>query len=640
MSIMKKHIYKTGLFLLLTFTSCIADYLDVVPDNIATIDNAFAMRSMAERFLFTCYSWMPPMASLDNSPSLMNSDELWTVYGGSHTGSAWKIARGQQGVINPLLNFWDGVDDGRNDSSTALFRAIRECNIFLENIQSVPDMTSYEKDIWASEVKFLKAYYHFYLLRMYGPIPITDVNLPISSSVEAVKVYRDNIDNCFEYTVKTMDEAILNLPDRIEEVTTQAGRIDKCVALSMKAYVLVTAASPLFNGNNDYANFLDQNGEPFFNQTYSPEKWTVAATACKEAVEFAENKGYQLYKYTPSLAQKLSPTTVNQLSIRNSVCERWNSELIWGNTKSRFGEKEQGLCLVRGLISTNLTGGTTGLISPTLKMAEMFYTKNGVPIEEDLTWDYPNRYALKVVGEEDKVNLINGYTTASLNFDREDRFYACLGFDGGKWYGQGKYDETNLYFVEGKLGQNAGVARTDAYMVSGYSLKKLVHYQNIINANSITTRWFPWPVMRLANLYLLYAEALNEANGPSSDVYKMVDLVRERAGLKGVEESWTNYSSKPNKFKNKEGMRDIIQRERSLELAFEGERAWDIRRWKTATKELNGNVRGWNVFQETAEAYYRPVILFKQTFSMKEYFWPIKENSLQVNRNLKQNPGW
>lgn len=631
---MKKHIYKAGLFLLLTFTSCIADYLDVVPDNIATIDNAFTMRSTAERFLFTCYSWMPSMASLNDSPSLMNSDEIWTVYGGSYTGNAWKIARGQQGVVEPLINYWDGAAGG-----VPMFRGIRECNIFLESIQNVPDMTDYEKDIWTSEVKFLKAYYHFYLLRMYGPIPITDVNLPISATVEQVKVYRDDVDKCFAYIVKTIDEAIPNLPDKIEEMTNQAGRIDKCIALSMKAYILVTAASPLFNGNTDYSNFLDQNGKPFFNQTNSPDKWTAAATACKEAVEFCETKGYSLYKYAPSLAQKLSPTTINQLSIRNSVCERWNQESIWSNAKSTFGEKEQGLCLVRGLIATNLTGGTTGYVSPTMKIAEMFYTKNGIPIDEDPEWDYPNRYSLKVVQDEDKINLINGYTTAALNFDREDRFYACLGFDGGNWYGQGKYDENNLYFVEGKLGQNAGVQLPHAHMVTGYSLKKLVHYQNIINASSITTRWFPWPIMRLANLYLLYAEALNEVSGPGDEAFRMIDLVRERAGLKGVEESWNN-STKPNKFKSKEGLREIIQRERSLELAFEGERLWDLRRWKTATKEMNSNVMGWNIYQETTEGYYRPIVLFKQTFSMKEYFWPIKEKSLQVNRNLKQNPGW
>lgn len=631
---MKKHIYKAGLFLLLTFTSCIADYLDVVPDNIATIDNAFTMRSTAERFLFTCYSWMPSMGSLNDSPSLMNSDEIWTVYGGSYTGNAWKIARGQQGVVEPLINYWDGAAGG-----VPMFRGIRECNIFLESIQNVPDMTDYEKDIWTSEVKFLKAYYHFYLLRMYGPIPITDVNLPISATVEQVKVYRDDVDKCFAYIVKTIDEAIPNLPDKIEEMTNQAGRIDKCIALSMKAYILVTAASPLFNGNTDYSNFLDQNGKPLFNQTNSPDKWTAAATACKEAVEFCEAKGYSLYKYTPSLAQKLSPTTINQLSIRNSVCERWNQESIWSNAKSTFGEKEQGLCLVRGLIATNLTGGTTGYVSPTMKIAEMFYTKNGIPIDEDPEWDYPNRYSLKVAKDEDKINLINGYTTAALNFDREDRFYACLGFDGGNWYGQGRYDENNLYFVEGKLGQNAGVQLPHAHMVTGYSLKKLVHYQNIINASSITTRWFPWPIMRLANLYLLYAEALNEVSGPGDEAFRMVDMVRERAGLKGVEESWNN-STKPNKFKSKEGLREIIQRERSLELAFEGERLWDLRRWKTATKEMNSNVMGWNIYQETTEGYYRPIVLFKQTFSMKEYFWPIKEKSLQVNRNLKQNPGW
>jgi hypothetical protein len=296
----------------------------------------------------------------------------------------------------------------------------------------------------------------------------------------------------------------------------------------------------------------------------------------------------------------------------------------------------------RGLDPNN-AGGTSylGVIAPTLKMAQMFYTKNGLPINEDKTWDYNGRFGLRTAGEADKYNLISGYTTAALNFDREDRFYASLGFDGGKWYGQGKYDDLNTWDVRGKLGQPAGVINLEGYSVTGYYPKKLVHYENIIQANDIVTEWYSWPVMRLSNLYLLYAEALNEANGPGDDVFRRIDMVRDRAGLKGVRESWVEFSkNNPDKPFSKEGLRAIIRQERSVELAFEGERYWDLRRWLAAQDELNANVQGWNVQQKEAEAYYRPATLFTQTFALRDYFWPIKERSLLVNRNLKQNPGW
>jgi hypothetical protein len=106
-------------------------------------------------------------------------------------------------------------------------------------------------------------------------------------------------------------------------------------------------------------------------------------------------------------------------------------------------------------------------------------------------------------------------------------------------------------------------------------------------ANSVSVEWYSWPVMRLSNLYLLYAEALNELNGPGEEVYHWIDLVRTRAGLKGVVESWSNFSNKPDKFSTKENMRLIIQQERAIELAFEGERYWDLRRWLLAQEELN-----------------------------------------------------
>ena len=146
--------------------------------------------------------------------------------------------------------------------------------------------------------------------------------------------------------------------------------------------------------------------------------------------------------------------------------------------------------------------------------------------------------------------------------------------------------------------------------------------------------------MRLANLYLLYAEALNEAYGPGDEVFYWVNQVRERAGLAGVVESWTEHSIYPEKFTTQEGMREIIHQERAVELAFEGQRYWDLRRWKKAMDELNGNIEGWDVQQEPPETYYTPTVLFEQIFSYRDYLWPINESTILINRNLKQNPGW
>jgi hypothetical protein len=139
----------------------------------------------------------------------------------------------------------------------------------------------------------------------------------------------------------------------------------------------------------------------------------------------------------------------------------------------------------------------------------------------------------------------------------------------------------------------------------------------------------------------MYAEALNEFAGPSDEVFHYLDLIRARGGLKGIKESWANFSTDPSKPNRKEGLREIIRKERTIELAFEGKRFWDLRRWKQIN-ELNNQPMGWNVRGETADDFYR-VVNIAQTpvnFTIKDYFWPIKESSLIGNRNLIQNYGW
>lgn len=608
-------------------SSC--NYLDIVPDNIATIDNAFVSRNMAEKFLFTCYAYLPEHDNLGTDPAFLGGDECWYY---STSNVPFNIARGNQNVVDPYNNYWDG----RNQAKP-LFRGIRDCNIFLEKIHEVPDIDDFERNKWIAEVNFLKAYFHFYLLRMYGPIPIMDENLPITSSTDEVKVERQHVDTCFNYIVSLLDKAAADLPDEIELEAIEAGRITKPIAKAIKAKVLIYAASPLFNGNSDYAGFTGNNGESLFSPQYSLEKWERAAEACREAIELCHATGHELFYWQPN-KPNLSEQTIAKMHIRNSVTQEWNSEIIWSNTNSMASFTQWAS---QARLVPEATPNIQSLLAPTLRMAELFYTENGVPINEDKTWDYAGRYQLRTADPEEKYLIKEGYQTAALHFGRETRFYASMAFDGAIWYGQGRFDDNDPFYVQAKMGQNAARKAVAYYSVTGYWPKKLVNFNNPVSLNvSYVAEPYPWPEIRLAELYLFYAEALNEVNGPGPETFKWINLVRERASLKPVEESWSQYSRQPSKYQSKEGLREIIHQERMIELAFEGHRFWDLRRWKKAEQVMNAPIRGWTIEEAEASDYYEVQTLFNQTFQKRDYLWPIREQSLIENEKLIQNPGW
>ncbi|QEC53050.1 putative outer membrane starch-binding protein [Anseongella ginsenosidimutans] len=629
------------LLLSVALASC-SKYLDVVPDNVATIENAFSSRNTAEKFLFTCYAYLPAHGSPTGVP-FTAGDEFWLPFPQNSqyyfNDPFEMIARDNQSAFDPSLNYWDGSRGGK-----PMFRAIRDCNIFLENIDAVPGMQSAEKKRWIAEVKFLKAYYHFWLVKLYGPVPLIKENLPISAGVDEVKAKREPVDSCFAYIESLLDEAVPDLPLTITDEANELGRISRVTCLSVKASIMVAAASPLFNGNTDYTGFKDKEGTTLFNTAYDQSKWEKAAESCKEAVLAAEEAGLQLYRYTPVVSgNTLSETTITQMSIRNSIAEKWNAEIIWANPNS-LAENIQRLAQARIDPLRIISQGPRSLLAPPLKMAELFYTKNGVPIEEDRTWDYDGRYALRTATEAEKYNLQPGYQTVALHFDRENRFYADLAFDGSVWYGQGRYDDNSPFVVQARRGQSASRTVGTLYSVTGYWPKKLVHYQNIIlegSGQAYSVVPYPWPVMRLADLYLLYAEALNESGRPYEEVCTWLNLVRERAGLLSVQESWKQFSTNPSKYTTQNGLRDIIQQERLIEMAFEGQRFWDLRRWKKAREVLNNNqIQGWDIEQSEAALYYRVKTLYTKKFSNRDYFWPIASRNLLIDNELVQNPGW
>ena len=617
-------------------------FLDIVPDNVPVIDHAFTNAMEAEKYLFTCYSYLPGSGEPSGNIGMTAGDEIWLNMPNHVAAPAWDyIAKGVRSADKSQPDFWKG-----SDYTYALFVGIRDCNTFIENIEDmskVADLTADKRARWIAEAKFLKAYYHYYLLRMYGPIPIVDRNLPVSASPEEVQVKRQPFDDCVKYIVDLLDECNPDLPAVITNRQSELGRITKPINRAVKARVLLLAASPLFNGNSDLANFRDNDGLPLFASEEDSGKWAQAADAAREAIESAENAGHDLY-YFDDAPFEISETTKTQLSVRQAVCDRWNDEVVWGRSggRGRAGATLQNACMPMLDASMNINA-VRGCMAPTLQVVEEFYTRNGVPIEEDKTLDFTEINELRTATADERYNFQEGYTTARINFDRENRFYADIGFDGGKWimeYHPSRSD-VDTYVLQAKVGQLGYGQVQGATSSTGYFTKKLVHWESGFGNTTAGVVEYAWPEIRLAEIYLMYAEALNEAEGPVADVHLYLNKVRSRAGLESVEASWRKYSTNPTKPDTKEGMREIIRRERLIELALEGHRYWDLLRWKLATDYFNQPITGWDVSQSDAEAYYQVKTIYNRTFvAPRDYFNPIPNSEMNVNGNLVQNPGW
>lgn len=642
-----KNLRYTVVILFFSIITACNNYLDVVPDMIATIeDNAFSMRSQAEKFFFMCYSYLPMSGSYNDDPALLGGDEIWlaTQYGDAN--NAKNLALGAQRSNSPLFDFWRGINGGRN-----LYRGISDCNIFLANIDRVPDITVEERNRWVAEVEVIKAWLHFYLVRMYGPIPIKDVNLSVQDDTEVTHVFRNTMDECVEYCVNKMDDVLgrNHLMITVHDQATELGRITKGVALMMKAKMLVTFASPLFNGNTDYAGLTDRRGIEIFNPNKTEEEktalWIQAADACKEAIGFfAEIGQNELYRYTGTQFGNISEQTRLKLSIRGSLVERWNDDVIWADSRS-WPQAYQLQAYPRDFNATQANSQTTNRnnFAVPLKIVDQFYTKNGVPVREDKTWDYNSRFTPKIAGTDQLYYLQVGEATAGMFFDREPRLYASIGFDRGIWFGHGNHSETGQapHVRSGEYTQNQ---ISHSWNVTGMWPKKVLHWLTVCSGSTtVTYTRYPFPVFRLPELYLMYAESLNEAYNTSEardEAIHYIDLVRDRAGLKGVEESWTNYSTDPTKHQRQNGLRDIVRQEKLIEFVFEGHRFWDLRRWKMAMDEYNKPITGWNLDAADPALFYRETWVYTRNFTPRDYFWPISDEEILRNKNTLQNYGW
>ncbi len=663
----KRFIYICCSILGLMSISC-GKFLDVVPDNVLSLEQVFDTRQSTWQMLHTCYDYMPKPASITTNPALLLSDEVINpVFDPSYhyyrNRSTEYIASGRQSADNPLVDYWDGAnydylnqrwgDSDDRGNLKSLWAGIRKCNIMIDNVDRVPDMQDDEKLQWKAEMYVLRAYYHYYLLQMYGPIPYIDEELSISQTPEEIQRPRESVDAVITKIVNDIDIAINSggLPATLAGKRYDLGRINLPVAKAIKAKVLILGASPMFNGNTKYANFRDLEGNPLFNQVEDVTKWDLAANACIEAIQAAKDAGLQLYTFDATeYTLNVDSRTIQELTLRAQITDNVdNSELVWGIGRQNV---QQLIFHASTPLNSDQIGRTPGsfnnLHGATMNVVDQFYSNNGVPIDEDNTYNYEDRYKTVDVpeGEELYFNDESGTKVPIYNTFREPRFYAYLSFDQGRYFCLTTPDDTKSEVIRSKNGDFAGVNKM-LYTPTGYSCKKLIpwnrqHIEGQIN--NIQEVLYFFPIIRLSDLYLLAAEALNEAGRAKSEVLEYLQPVRNKAGLDketgSLDATWAMYSKFPTKPNTKEGMRAIIKQERMIELAFEGQRYWDIRRWNEAELYFNRPLMGWNIKGSNNVEYYQVKAVANRTFTFKDYLWPIKQTSVDINYKLNQAPGW
>jgi hypothetical protein len=645
------------------FSSC-SDYLDIVPDNVPQFEDLFVSRQQAYRALATCYAMLSAnIDSRDNAETLLG-DEFIASNPNFDSHRNWlkgiSIMRGSQSANDPIMDYWTG---NLYDSDASMYQRIRHCNLFIDNIDLVPDMTAEDKADWKGQVTFLKAYYMFKLVQQFGSIILT-VDATPSSPEEDMFLARSKVDDCFASIVSLLDRAASLLKERAG--TKEFGQIDKVIALTFKAQALLFRASPFYNGNSEYfSNFLDHDGKPFFPQVYDKEKWKDVIDAADVALAICQRNGVKLFHYT---GQPYKFDTVdyrhNDDNLRKIydlrfriVDPAWNEEVIWGeidNTSSNGQSSITDAVMMncpRDYEGPSVSNQTFGWLAASLQSSLRYYTNHGLLLSEDKTVVEGDLYKIVTTPDEtdDEYNAWRGilqpnFTTIQMYLNREPRFYNDLVISGGYFRGHMKRIPSGMY-----AGTNCGhVDLSDGHAEnkSGIGVQKITHPESLdAKTNRLRRVLYPLPYLRYADLLLMKAEALNEYSGPSQEVYDLVDMVRLRAGIPTVEESYSNTewvkNEALNAHKSQEGMREIIRNERNNEFAYEHAiNFWDQIRWKTAVTRFSNPIWGWNYQGTSPISFFERTIIQGRKWSITDCLWPIKISEMEANANLIQNPGW
>ena len=628
---MKKQnsIYTLLIALLCFVSSC--DYLGVseqLAGGLQNTEQVFDNVSYTKRWYANVFAGIPDYSGINSvnvgafkNPWTGMCDELVVGYGNSS-----KYNNSDRNASNMGFHRYGDC-----------YKYIRQANIFLQKAHPIMTTGTQGDQLLEDEltqmkanVRFMRAFYHYLLFEQYGPIIL--VKDKIYDATEDQDVPRNTVDEVVAYIDSELTAVASELTQEpIFEDKDYRAWPTKGVALAVRAKLWLYAASPLLNGGyREALAVTNPDGTRLF-PDYDAGKWEKALAACKDFIDYAEAGRYELYKeYKDDNGAVIDPDK----SVYN-LFQKYTHEIIWATANNDWGgmngdafdRRIAPRCEKNGL-------GSTGV---TQELVDAFYMKDGLPISATAYLPQSTLYQEEVYGtyKYQNDNFSKKYTNVSVSnryLNREPRFYNTVFFNGRQW----PVSCNQVLFYNGG---NSGVQEGQATL-TGYMLFKRFNRSVSLTNPGVASQFRPSIIFRLADFYLMYAEAANEVNPNDVRVLKYLNLVRERAGLPGVE------TLNPAIRGNQELQRAAIQRERQVELATEGQRYFDVRRWMIADKNgegrQNGYAHGMNVRGEPNDIddFNRVVEASQIVFNRKMYLYPMPDSEMRKTKNLVQNPGW
>lgn len=473
-----------------------------------------------------------------------------------------------------------------DDNWANSYNGIREANVFLNNYKRVPWADSSRKVWFANEARTLRAYFYYELVKRYGGIPLVGNKVFDPNDPELLQLKRNSFEECVNYIVSELDivkdslRADASLANRATD--PDFGRMRKSIALALKAKVLLLAASPLFNPSatpeKPYTGYA----------SFNADRWKAAADAAKALIDLG------IYALEPS-----HYTLVLQRANKEHIFLKMSDSRV-SNTYTYYMSPV-------GFNPSNTK--SEGRVSPTQEFVDAFPMKNGKAITDPSS----------------------GYDPTRPYNNRDPRLERFVFYNGARWL------KRSIETFEGGLDKPNNAISAPNQTQTGYYAKKFCANDsgNTAFTNTIfrDNGFVPaWCIIRYADILLAYAESQNEFSGPDASVYSAVEQIRQRAGLVPF--------ALPSGLTQTQ-MRDVIRNERRIELCFEEQRFWDIRRWKIAKAVYGTPLHGITITKNTNGSFtYSTNEVVTPYFTDAMYLFPISLKETQVNPGISQNPGY
>lgn len=646
-------------------TAC-DSFLDQPPLDVPTRpEDIFSKRATAEKYLYGVYSYVPNYAN--------------QTANGNYTGEPWACLSDEadNGANHSSVKICDGSWNPGSipyDKWDFYWKGIREASYFMQHIGICKELEQERIDHYYNEARFLRAYYYFLLMRLYGPVPILPNEVPEDPNDDYFKRHpgRDPWDCCVEWVCNEFTQAAGGL--KLGQLSSDYGRPTPGAALALKSRLLLYSASELFNprGESVFKGWVSKkDGKELVPTAYDASKWKKAADAAKEVIDL-QLEGQAAY----ALVEKYDDGVLNPYkSLYGVWTDKWNSETIFGRIINQQAFYQR-------LISRSVNNNCWSIVNPSQKLVDAYAMKNGrYPIT-----GYADATAATDGGEFPVIDPESGYfevaadapfDTSVLGYqnnyvhpfdgrkrsivrmwaDREPRFYMdiaynsldyCLGVSGDGYVpsniAAGKVKTLNHAY------KGSGGLPNSSHTATGYCQRKMTSRQidPTLNTAAGWVQPFVYPMIRLAEIYLNYVEALIEYEPQHPDVLLYWNRIRRRAGVPDIEKVYPGIEGDQNR------LREMIRRERQVELALEGHRYFDTRRWRIAEKTNNGKIYGMNIYSALGSPMGKPVdkdgneTFYKRTvsehgervFKKAYYLWPINQDEIDRNRQIEQAPGW